>query len=269
MFAIFFVISYNCNGNLFMILKNETKDKKKLNLHQGHRKRLRDRIVLTNCESPDHELLEYILQQPIKRRDTNEIAHRLLLQFGNFANVCDASIEELMQIDGVGKATAIFLTTIPKMFQIYKQSKEKSKPYIDNQRDLYNYIGHSIEHLPYEEFYVICLNSAQKVISRKKISRGDGQMVAFDIKQVADYCKNMNATSVALVHNHPTGSAIPSPEDIEATKQLYFNLAFSGISLVEHLVVNYLGEIFSFSKEGYISEFASKKTLLSRTKYES
>ena len=249
-----------------MKFKNETNDKKIINLHQGHRDRLRERMIKLDCDTADHELLEYILQQPIKRKDTNELAHRLLLHFGSFAKVCDASIEELLQVDGIGKSTAIFLTRIPKMFQAYKHAKAEVKPYINNERDVYNYLGQSIEHLPTEEFYVICLNAVQKVICHKKVSMGDGTMVAFNIKQVADFCKSVNASSVVVVHNHPTGSALPSVEDIESTKQLFFNLSFSGITLAEHLVVNYLGETFSFAKEGLIQEFADKKELFSRTK---
>lgn len=251
---------------IFMKFKNDIKDKKLLNLHQGHRNRLRERMLKLDYDTADHELLEYILQQPIKRKDTNELAHRLLLHFGSFAKICDASIEELMQVDSVGRSTAIFLTRMPKIFQAYKQAKTEAKPYIDNQKDVYNYLGQSIEHLPTEEFYIICLNAVQKVICYKKVSAGDGTMVAFNVKQVADFCKNMNATSVVMVHNHPTGSATPSVQDVEATKQLYFNLAFSGISLVEHLVVNYLGETYSFSKEGLIQKFADKKELMSRIK---
>lgn len=241
-----------------MEFKNEMKDKKVINLHQGHRERLRDRVMHFDYNTPQHELLEYILQQPIKRKDTNEIAHRLLLHFGDFAKICDASIEELMQVEGVGKSTAIFLTRIPKFFQIYKQAKVAVKPYINNQRDVYNYLGQAIEHLPTEEFYVICLNPAQKVICHKKVSAGDGTMVAFNIKQVADFCKSVNASSVVMVHNHPTGSAMPSAEDVEATKQLYFNLSFSGITLIEHIIVNYSGEIFSFANENYIKNFENR-----------
>ena len=261
MFAIFLSILYNLKWNQTMELKNNNRDLRYQNLHQGHRNRLQERLIETKFNCPEHELLEFILQQPIKRKDTNELAHKLLYHFGSFANICDASADELMKIDGVGKATATFLTSLPKVFQTYKQSKISNSPILETPKDVYNFLGQSIEHLPKEEFYVICLNSVSKVINYKRISSGDGNVVSFDIQYVSNYCQSVGANKVVLVHNHPTGSSLPSSEDINATKMLYFNLYYSGIELTEHVIVDHLGNIFSFSREGLLKEFAEEKKI--------
>ena len=234
---------------------NKTKDKKVLQLHQGHRERLRSRLVKLNYDAPMHEILEYVLQQPIKRKDTNELAHNLLAHFGSFANICDASIEELMAVKGVGESTAYFLNSLPYLFKTYKDSKSSAKPYLTCEQDVFDFLGETISHLPNEEFYVICLNSSSKVINYKNISAGDGSSVCFNINEVANYCKSLNASQVILLHNHPTSSEQPSFEDIESTRLLYGNLAFSQIDLREHIIVNSNGEMYSFKRAGYIDKF--------------
>lgn len=243
---------------------NKTKDKKVLQLHQGHRERLRSRLVKMNYDAPIHEILEYVLQQPIKRKDTNELAHNLLAHFGSFANICDASVEELMSIKGVGESTAYFLNSLPYLFKTYKSSKSSVKPYLTCEQDIYDFLGETISHLPNEEFYVICLNSSSRVINYKNISAGDGISVCFNINEVANYCKSLNASQVILLHNHPTGSENPSKEDIEATRLLFGNLYFSQIDLCEHIIVNSKGETYSFKHKGYIAKFKDAIEALSK-----
>ena len=80
------------------------------NIHEGHRKRLRQRFDQVGLDGfSEHEILELILFQVIPRRDTNPLAHELINHFGNLAEVLDASKDELMQVPGVGEAVASVL----------------------------------------------------------------------------------------------------------------------------------------------------------------
>ena len=234
---------------------NSERDKTTISMHSGHRERLRNRLLCEHLETPPHEMLEFILQQPIKRRDTNKIAHELLNKFGSFANVCDADVNELMQIDGISEATATFLHLLPRMFKEYKMSKLDKKPILTCAKDIKNFIGQAISRLPNEEFYVICLNKFDRLMCYKNINQGDDGKVSFKIKDISNYAKQSNASGVILLHNHPNGPVEPSKEDIESTRIVFYNLAFLGIDLKEHVIINHEEDYYSFKDNNYIKDF--------------
>ena len=85
-----------------------------MGIHDGHRKRLRQRFAQQGADGfQDHELLEYLLQFSLPRVDTNPLAHRLMDRFGSFSSVLDAPVESLLQVEGVGPGTAAFSPPCP------------------------------------------------------------------------------------------------------------------------------------------------------------
>ena len=75
-----------------------------------------------------HEVLEYLLYFSIPRRDTNPLAHRLIQHFGGFCQVLDASEEELMQVQGIGPASARLLHSFRDVARFYQIQKHKEHP---------------------------------------------------------------------------------------------------------------------------------------------
>lgn len=241
-----------------MNLKN-TEDNNKIanvNLHEGHRKRLITQLEATDFVNADEYLvLEYILTIPIMRRDTNEIAHKLINTFGSLANVLDASVSDLTTIGGVSPTVAHFLHCIPFVFRNYKLSKATAKPVITCAKDIFTYLGDAVSHLPSEEFYMICLDNASKVISKKIIARGDNTQVGINIKECVEYAMKTNASKVIMLHNHPTGDAYPSIADQETTKRMLFGFELSGIELFDHVIVNFEQKFYSFSTDGALAKY--------------
>ena len=85
-------------------------------IHSGHRQRLRQRYINDGLDSfEDHQILELILFYSVARKDTNELAHRLLDKFGSLARVLDAKPEELEQVEGIGSNSAVLLSMMPGM----------------------------------------------------------------------------------------------------------------------------------------------------------
>ena len=228
----------------------------KTNLHQGHRGRLRNEVSQTKLvDMNDYKMMEYCLQVCIPRRDTNPLAHQLINIFGTFASVCDAEENVLRERAGVTKNIAHFLHHLPYVLRNYEKSKLRPKATLTSAQEIFEYFGHVICSLPIEEFYVILLDGADRVITQRMISFGNDSQVGITAKEVLKFAIDFNARKVIMVHNHPTTSHEPSIEDIEATKRIYFMLTSSGIDLFEHLIVSSQGEYFSFAREGILSQF--------------
>ena len=226
------------------------------NVHEGHRARLRERLLKQNfVELDDYQVLEYILTLSIKRRDTNELAHRLINTFGSLAGVMDADVADLKKVKGVSENVATFLHSIPYIFRNYKLSKLKPKEVLTCPRDVFNYLGACVYHLPKEEFYIICLDNAYRVISKKNIATGGNSQVAIDLKEIVQYATQTKASKVIVLHNHPATDCSPSMEDIETTKRLYINFSVVGIELFDHIIVDRNEDYFSFSNSGMLNRF--------------
>lgn len=210
-------------------------------IHQGHRKRLKERFCL---EGLDHfneiNVLEMLLFYCIPRQDTNALAHRLLERFGSFSNVLEAPREELMEVKGVAENVAIYLSMIREVSRYYevgRSAKNGNEPVVlDRVDDIGEYMKPYFIGRTRETVFLLCLDSKCRVICCKKIGEGSVNTAALSIRKVVEVALNSHAVSVAVAHNHPSGFALPSPEDIQTTKQLEKALQAVDIVLVDHLI---------------------------------
>ena len=226
------------------------------NLHEGHRQRLRERLLQTNfVGADDYQILEYLLTLAVKRKDTNELAHKLVNTFGSLANICDSNIDDLQKVEGITPTIAYFLHSVPFIFRNYKISKTKPKAILNCAQDIFNHLGQAIFHLPKEEFYIICLDNGNKVIGQKMLSSGQATNVAIDLDECIQYAIKLKAKKVVLLHNHPTSEAEPSIEDMDTTRHLFFRFATTGIELYDHIIVNYEEKFYSFAHDGKIKKY--------------
>lgn len=207
-------------------------------MHEGHRKRVRRRFLkegLLNFEP--HNVLEFLMFHVIPRKDTNEIAHRLIKNFGSLSGVLEADYEELIKIDGISENAAVLLKLIPEMSKYYQLDKQNKKDKLDT----YEKIGEFI--LPYfigekdEAVYLLCLDSKLKCLSCNCLRRGSVNSANINARMLTNAALKVNAVSVVLAHNHPGGLAIPSSEDINTTYMLIETLKPLGISLLDHIIV--------------------------------
>ncbi len=245
----------------------EFKNKNKiLNLHQGHRMRLRNSLTEKCWEDfEEHQILEYLLSCVFARKDTNPLAHKLIDEFGSLANVLDANVEDLMSVEGVGERVATFLHGFPFLFREYKKSKINKRPDVSCPKSVFNFLGECIYHMPKEEFYLICVDSLLRVICHKQIARGTNNQVNFALKTVTESAIRTQATGVILLHNHPNGDSRPSADDIEITKRVFLNLHLNGIYVLDHIIVGADHNYFSFANQNYFECF--EKELEGMLKY--
>lgn len=206
--------------------------------HDGHRQRLKERFLAEGLDNfSDIQVLELLLFYTIPRRDTNPIAHDLLERFGSLSQVLDATVEELAKVPGVGRSAAAFLSLTTAVGRYYQVDKAMHMRFLNTIEDCGNYL------LPYfygrrnETVFLLCLDAKCKVLCCKKIGEGSVNSAGVPIRRIVEVAMGVNATSVVLAHNHPSGIAVPSEEDVATTYRVAAALRAVEISFVDHIVV--------------------------------
>lgn len=209
-----------------------------MSVHSGHRQRMRDRFLAEGLNNfTDIQVLELLLFYAIPRQDTNPIAHALLDRFGGLAQVMEAPIEELEKVPGVGHNAAVLLALAPAVGRYYMVERAKAGlalNTIDACRDYLQtfFIGRRMEVV-----YLLCLDAKCKVLSCREVGEGSVNSANVPIRRIVEMALMSNATSVILAHNHPSGIAYPSEEDINTTRRVAAALSTVDIALADHIIV--------------------------------
>ncbi len=208
-------------------------------IHDGHRQRLKKRFLQ---EGLDHfeqvQVLELLLFYCIPRQDTNPIAHRLIDRFGSLAKVLQAPAAELKKVPGIGENTAVFLSLITATERYYLMSQKKEENTIlTSLEQCGQYLLPFFHRRKNETVFLLCLDAKCKVLCCKEIGEGSVNSAAVPIRRVVEMALAANATSVVLAHNHPSGLALPSGEDVQTTRRLSLALHAVEIELTDHVIV--------------------------------
>ena len=209
-----------------------------MSIHEGHRQRLKDRFRREGLDNFDElYVLELLLFYCIPRKDTNPIAHRLLDQFGSLTAVLEASLEELEKVEGINTSASTFLSLITQVGRYYQVHRAEPGDILRTSDQCGNYL------MPYffgrdtETVFMLCLDAKCKVICCKKVGEGNVNSANIPIRRVVEMALSANATSVVLAHNHPSGLALPSADDVQTTLRVAAALETVEIALADHIVV--------------------------------
>ena len=209
-----------------------------MSVHAGHRKRLKERFRQEGLDSFDElHVLELLLFYCIPQKDTKLLAHDLLVRFGRLPQVLEATAEELEKVPGVGEHVSTLLTLITDISRYYMVSRSARFDVLLTNEQCGDYL------LPYfvgrrdETVFMLCLDAKCKVLCCKEVGRGSVNSAGVPVRRVVETALGVNATTVILAHNHPSGLAIPSSEDIITTRRIAIALDAVGIVLADHIVV--------------------------------
>lgn len=209
-----------------------------MSIHDGHRKRMKDRFIDQGLDSfTEIQILEFLLFYCIPRQDTNELAHRLLEHFGSFSKVLDAEIHDMMKVKGIGENTAVFLKLLPAVARTYHVNKAclANKPLTEIE-DCGSYMMPFFYGRCNETVYLLCLDAKGKAICCKKVGEGSINSAGVPIRRIVELALAAKASSVVLAHNHPSGSAVPSGEDLSTTHRVAVALDAVDVVLADHLI---------------------------------
>lgn len=210
---------------------------KKKNVHEGHRERMRNKYVNKGIEVfEQHEILEMLLFYDIPRKNTNDIAHRLLEACGSLSAVFDAPIDILMQ-QGLSYNAAVLLHMIPDLSRAYQSDKFDNEEKIITDENIGKKMVHLFAGKNEECVYAFFLDAKGKEKYSGIISKGDASSAPLFSKDIVSIAARCKAVTVIIAHNHPSGVAFPSRADLEATADIADALDTIGIHLADHIIV--------------------------------
>jgi DNA repair protein RadC len=223
------------------------------NIHDGHRKRLKDRFLNEGLENFDeHQVLELLLFFSIPYKDTNKLAHKLLNKYGSLWNVFESDYNDLIKINGIGSNSASLISLIPQISRKYIKNKWGDKPLISSTSSAGEYVKTLFTGCKYEVFYLICLNNRNKVNFASVVHEGTINESIVYPRIIVELALRHQAANVIIAHNHPGGSLNPSSVDIELTKKIVKVLNLISIKVFDHIIVNGK-DYFSFAENALIS----------------
>ena len=206
--------------------------------HDGHRQRLKQQFLREGLDNfTDIQALELLLFHCIPRRDTNPVAHALIEQFGSFAQVLEAPVEQLEKVPGVGPAAAAFLHMVLDAGRFYQVSKSRQMKVLPSLQKCGEYLVSFFYGRREENVYLLCLDAKCMVLCCKKVGQGSVNSAGVSLRKIVEIALGANASAVVLAHNHPSGLAIPSDEDIQTTLKVASALRAVEIQLADHIVV--------------------------------
>lgn len=207
-------------------------------IHDGHRQRMKARFAEQGMDAfTEYQALEMMLFYCLPRQDTNEIAHLLIKRFGTFSQVLDADIEELASVKGIGQNAALFLKMFPAVARYYENDKSKlsGEPLLTTEacgaRLGPNFMGRCNETV-----FLLCIDAKGKELCCRMVGEGGINSAGVPIRRIVEISLAAKATSVVLAHNHPSGIALPSPEDVSTTQRVATALEAVDVVLADHLV---------------------------------
>lgn len=212
----------------------KTEDK---NIHEKHRERMKSLFLKNGLDAfSEVEKLEFLLFFSVPFKDTNPLAHKLLDEFKSLSGVLEASYDSLIAVEGVGHHTAIFLSALHEYITQYYRGKSNTT-ILDSSVKTKQFCKDLFVAQKTESFLIICLGNDNSVINTKFITSGSANSVNVEIKDISKFAFNNNCERIMVAHNHPTGKAIPSDNDISYTASIILGLSLNDIDLVDHIIV--------------------------------
>ena len=217
----------------------------------GHRQRLRERLLDSGAPSlPDYELLEFLLFSAKPRGDVKPLAKRLIQRFGSFASVLSADAESLKAVPEMGEASVATLKAVQEAAQRLLRAEIRDKPVINSWDKVLDYCN-SLGFAEVEEFHLLFLDRKNALIADEMQQRGTIDQTPVYPREVVKRALEVGASSVIMVHNHPSGDPQPSRADIAMTQNVAKALSAVGMTLHDHVIVA-RGKHLNFKSLGLI-----------------
>lgn len=215
--------------------------------------RPREKLMYKGVKSlSSAELLAIIIGSGNRKQSAVELSKTLLSFCNNDLNqLAKKSIQDLVKIPGIGEAKAIGIISALELGRRQKAFLSKQKQKITCSQDAFEIMEPYVDNIGHEEFWVLYLNQANKIVDIKNVSSGGITGTIFDVRMVFKDAFNLEATNLILCHNHPSGNLQPSKADKDVTSRAIEAGKLMNISVLDHLILAD-NQYFSFADEGLI-----------------
>jgi DNA repair protein RadC len=214
--------------------------------------RPRERFVQNGPQSlSNHELIAILLRTGTKDESVLQLSNRLLTNFEGLRMLKAATLEEMMEIKGIGQAKAIQILAAVEIGRRIANLKNEDRYVIRSPEDGANYVMNDMRFLSQEHFVCLYLNTKNQVLHKQTIFIGSLNASIVHPREVYREALKRSAASIIALHNHPSGDPNPSKEDIEVTKRLVECGKLIGIELLDHLIIGE-NKFVSLKEKGYL-----------------
>lgn len=210
--------------------------------NNGHRKRLRERFLNGGEKAvPDYELVELLLFGVMPRGDVKPLAKKLLQECGSLSGLLQADVEKLKSIPGVGDTTIVTLKAIYEASCRLIQEEARSQPVLQSWQTVIDYCRARMSHLTIEQFRLLFLDQKNKIIADEIQQQGTINCTPIFPREVVKRTLELGASSLIMVHNHPSGDPTPSQADIDITRKVINAAKELEIHVLDHLIIGRFG----------------------------
>ncbi len=216
--------------------------------------RPREKFMNSGIQSLSNaELIALLIGSGTKEKNAVELARDILAGVkNNLHELGKLSIYDLKNIRGIGNARSIVLLAALELGARRSNSYSAEQKSIKNSQTAFDILYPIMGELSHEEFWIIILNRAHKVITTKKISQGGLTGTVIDTRIILKHVIERKGTSLIISHNHPSGNKNPSEADLNITKKIKSAAEIMDIALLDHLILAGK-EYLSFADEGLLT----------------
>ena len=206
---------------------------------------LKGKSVLTNAE-----LIAILIGSGTKTLSAVELSRQLLQRStNNLIELSKMSVSDLKKVKGIGEAKAISIVAALELGKRRRSEEALTRKKVSNSKEVYEYMQITLSDEPYESFWILLLNRANRVIKPVKVSEGGMTGTVADPKRIFKTAIDAKAASIILCHNHPSGSVKPSESDMNLTKKLKNSGEILQLPVLDHVIMGD-NKYFSFADEG-------------------
>ncbi|WP_292919938.1 JAB domain-containing protein, partial [Oscillibacter sp. CAG:155] len=160
-------------------------------------------------------------------------------------------VEDLQKVDGIGESAAILLKLTPQLYHKARMEETARETVLNSSERAGAYLLERFSGESREVIYELCLDRKGKLLACKRLGEGGVSYADLDIRKLVENALLTSASAVILAHNHPSGVALPSPEDYATTDRAKQALATVGVPLTDHIIVADQ-DFVSFADSGYL-----------------
>jgi len=183
------------------------------------------------------ELLAILLRTGTYAESAVRLAQRVLKESGGLRQLADTSVEQLMQIKGIGPAKALQLQAGIELGRRLARTSIEERAVIRSPQDVANLMTEELRYFQKEHFVCLFLNTKNHVIAQETMSIGSLNASIVHPREVFRAAIKRSSASIICVHNHPSGDPTPSPEDIQITRRLIESGELLGIEVLDHIII--------------------------------
>ena len=213
--------------------------------------RPREKLILKGKSAlSDAELIAILLGSGTRASSAVDLAKKVLQPTGNnLHELAKLTVKDLVKVPGIGEAKALTIVAALELGRRRKELGGQEKNKVTGSKDVYDLIKADLLDIPHEEFWILLLNRANRVIKKAQVSQGGVAGTVADPKIIFKLALDELASGIILAHNHPSGNLTASQADLDLTKKLKEAGKLLDIQVLDHLIV--AGQkYFSFADEG-------------------